>query len=361
LIQAKTRKIEERGADVVATNQHEEELQHNAELIRQALPLMAQHGVPATPRNYAVWYQYIAGGNPALSAQIDDMLRRNASFTPEINESLYAEYASECDVTQLLQIRQEVETIVVETGDTLSSTNNSTSRFGESLERFTEECKRNPSMQVLGDLLTSVLQETRDMQSTAEMMRRSFEDKSAEIKALQKELEEVRRQATRDSLTGLDNRSTFMNALEEAVERLADSGGELCVVLFDIDHFKRINDTYGHLVGDKVIRFVAELLRKNIKGKDTACRFGGEEFTLLLPDTPLLGARRLAENILKELAGSNLVRTGTREPLGKITLSAGVAICRGKENCTNLIERADQALYRSKHNGRNRVTVENDH
>jgi diguanylate cyclase len=106
---------------------------------------------------------------------------------------------------------------------------------------------------------------------------------------------------------------------------------------------------------------VAELLRKNIKGKDTACRFGGEEFALLLPETPLLGARQLAENILKELAGSNLVRTGTRESLGKITLSAGVARCRGQEDCSGLIDRADQALYRSKHDGRNRVTVENDH
>jgi diguanylate cyclase len=214
-------------------------------------------------------------------------------------------------------------------------------------------------MQVFGDLLNSVLHETRDMQSTAEMMRRSFEDKSAEIKALQKELEEVRRQATRDSLTGLANRATFTEALEAAIAQLADEDNELCVVLFDIDHFKRINDTYGHLVGDKVIRFVAELLRKNIKGKDTACRFGGEEFALLLPETPLLGGRQVADNIRKALAESNLVRTGTREPLGRITISAGVARCRGGEDCTTLIDRADQALYRSKHDGRNRVTVEN--
>jgi diguanylate cyclase len=351
----------EKEAEVLPTDQREEELQHNAELIRQALPLMAQHGVPATPRNYSIWYQYVAGGNPALSAQIDDMLRRAAPFSPEINESLYAEYASECDISHLLQIREEVETIVVETGDSLSSTKSSASQFGASLERFTEECLKNPSMQAFGDLLTSVLQETRDMQSTAEMMRRSFEDKSAEIKSLQKELEEVRRQATRDALTGLANRSTFMAALEEAIGQLAVGSGELCLVLFDIDHFKRVNDTYGHLVGDKVIRFVAELLRKNIKGKDTACRYGGEEFALLLPDTPLIGARQLAENIREELAGSKLVRTGTRESLGQITLSAGVARCRSDEECTNLIDRADQALYRSKHDGRNRVTVENDH
>jgi diguanylate cyclase len=355
----KSRKSEEREADVLPSNTQEEELQHSAELIRQALPLMAQHGVPATPRNYSIWYQYVAGANPALSAQIDDMLRRSASFTQEINESLYAEYATECDITHLLQIREEVETIVEETGHSLSSTKSSTSQYGESLQKFTDECQNNPSMQVFGDLLNSVLRETRDMQSTAEMMRRSFEDKSAEIKALQKELEEVRRQATRDSLTGLANRATFTEALEAAIAQLADEDDELCVVLFDIDHFKRINDTYGHLVGDKVIRFVAELLRKNIKGKDTACRFGGEEFALLLPETPLLGGRQVADNIRKALAESNLVRTGTREPLGRITISAGVARCRGGEDCTTLIDRADQALYRSKHDGRNRVTVEN--
>ncbi len=338
---------------------HETDLERNAELIRLVLPLMTQHGVPATPHNYTVWYQYVAGDNPALSAQIDDMMRRHAHFTPEINESLYAEYSSECDISHLLHIRQEVEQIVVETGDSLSSTEDHAKQFGKSLEKFTEACQQEPSIQSFSALLNSVLKETREMHSTAEMMRRSFEDKCAEIKTLQKELEEVRRQATLDSLTGLANRSTFMSALERTIREFAEGGKAFCLVMFDIDFFKRINDTYGHIVGDNVIRYIGDLLRRNIKGKDTACRYGGEEFALLLPDTPLVGAQRLAENIREGLAGSTLVRTGTREPLGRVTLSAGVVCYREEEDYLTLIDRADRALYRSKHNGRNLVTVEN--
>jgi diguanylate cyclase len=134
-------------------------------------------------------------------------------------------------------------------------------------------------------------------------------------------------------------------------------GAPPSLVMLDIDHFKSVNDTHGHLIGDRVIRFVAQVLEKNIKGKDTAARYGGEEFTVLLPETPATGAKSVAESIRKAVANAQLVRADNKKPLGQITISAGVATFAAGEDVMEFINRADQALYRSKNEGRNRVSV----
>jgi diguanylate cyclase len=127
--------------------------------------------------------------------------------------------------------------------------------------------------------------------------------------------------------------------------------------MLDIDHFKAVNDTHGHLIGDRVIRFVAQVMQKNTKGQDTAARYGGEEFTLLLPGTPSAGAKSVAETIRAAVSKAQLVRADNKKPLGQITISAGVATFRKGEDIMEFINRADQALYRAKKEGRNRVSL----
>jgi diguanylate cyclase len=125
----------------------------------------------------------------------------------------------------------------------------------------------------------------------------------------------------------------------------------------DIDFFKKVNDTYGHVFGDKVIRVVAQTLKDNVKGKDLAARYGGEEFVILLQDTPANGARILAERIRTAVENGRIRRAGNDESIAKITISLGVASYRAGESASDFIERADKALYESKIQGRNRVTV----
>jgi diguanylate cyclase len=336
------------------------DLEKNAELLRMVLPLMTRHSIPATPENYAVWYEYAAKSKPALMEEIDEAIKKKMPFSMEFNDRLYREHVAESDISNLLQIRQQVQRIIEEAGTSLTATGDSADRYGKSLESFSDSCAKSPSLKGLGNLLSTILLETRGMQETAQTMRRSFEDKSSEIQSLRKELEEVRRHATVDPLTGLENRGSLLVALEEAIEEAPNSRADLCIIMIDIDHFKRVNDSYGHLVGDKVISYVAGVLKKSIKGKDTACRFGGEEYLLLLPDTPFAGALKLAESIRRTVAEARLVRSGSREPLGQITISAGAARYQRGESPNELIERADQALYKSKNDGRNRVTAETD-
>ncbi|MBI5108197.1 MAG: GGDEF domain-containing protein, partial [Rhodocyclales bacterium] len=128
-------------------------------------------------------------------------------------------------------------------------------------------------------------------------------------------------------------------------------------LMADIDHFKQVNDTYGHVFGDKVLRAVAQILQDNVKGKDTAARYGGEEFIVLLPDTPLEGARQLAERIRGIVERCRIKRSGDQGAVANIMVSLGAASLRGGERATDFIARADAALYTSKTSGRNRVTV----
>jgi diguanylate cyclase (GGDEF)-like protein len=165
------------------------------------------------------------------------------------------------------------------------------------------------------------------------------------------EAERVQHQMARvDPLTGLANRRGF----EREVETLRQARGSLasCAVLFiDIDHFKSINDLHGHALGDQVLRTVAELIRKSIKGRDVAARLGGEEFVVLLTDTTIAGAWVVGEQLRDATAHCPLQRQNG-QPIDRVTMSIGVAMANVDEEVGTLVDRADAAMYRAKRNGR---------
>lgn len=327
-----------------------------ARILRLAIPLMAKHQVPTTPQNYALWYHYVQGDKPGLKERLDKLTDENETFDQELSDDIYQEYLSEYNIEQAERIRQEIQNAINEASIALHSTGTEASQFGEMLGRFDASCSSAESISDIHSLLSEVVTETRQMKSSMERMKQDFDAKSAEMDELRKELERVRQQASTDALTGMANRATFFDELRKTVENAEQQRQPFCVVMADIDHFKRVNDTFGHLVGDKVIRFVAETLKQSVKGQDTAARYGGEEFSLLLPNTSVNNAAILCNKIREHIASTNLVRTGTRESLGQITISAGVAQYRFGEEIMDFVQRADQALYVSKEGGRNRVS-----
>jgi diguanylate cyclase len=185
-----------------------------------------------------------------------------------------------------------------------------------------------------------------------------FSASVARIDHLKRKLAEARQAATSDALTGLANRRMFDAALAQAVRRSQTEGGALSLLLLDIDHFKRFNDTHGHLLGDSALRLVAGVLRSHIKGRDTAARYGGEEFAIILPGADLAGAVSVAEQIRQTLERRPVLNRSSGQRLGCITCSIGVAQYRPDEAIDALCARADRALYRAKDDGRNRVRTE---
>ncbi len=161
-----------------------------------------------------------------------------------------------------------------------------------------------------------------------------------------------------DHLTGLFNRRYMMDALDREVQRCIRNGGNMSLIMLDIDHFKMVNDTYGHLQGDVVLQMVATQLQKELRSYDCAARYGGEEFIAILPDSALKEALFVAERI--RMSVQALKFSGTLSPLN-ITSSLGVASfpATGVSTVDTFIKQADDALYRAKSNGRNRVEFHN--
>ncbi|MBK7996954.1 MAG: GGDEF domain-containing protein [Blastocatellia bacterium] len=162
-------------------------------------------------------------------------------------------------------------------------------------------------------------------------------------------------QATRDPLTGLSNRNYFRNELKKFVSLSARYNRALSVIMLDIDFFKKINDTYGHDVGDNVLKSVAEILMRHVRTHDVAARFGGEEFVMLLPETSLGGAVVVAERIRTAVENVDFNSAGCRH---NVTISIGVAEYLGDgTDVEEVIKKADEALYKAKSSGRNRVCM----
>ncbi|WP_434708887.1 diguanylate cyclase [Pseudomonas sp. R1-1] len=167
-------------------------------------------------------------------------------------------------------------------------------------------------------------------------------------------LEEQRQKALIDPLTGLPNRAAWSERLEHEIKQWQQHGNTLSLAMLDLDHFKRINDSYGHLAGDKVLKIIATVLRKRLRGSDFIARFGGEEFVLLLPATPPAVGAKLLEGLRAAIEACPFHFKGERVT---ITLSMGLASFRAGEHSDAVLKRADQALYRAKNAGRNRVEL----
>jgi diguanylate cyclase len=175
-----------------------------------------------------------------------------------------------------------------------------------------------------------------------------------EAKGFREHMEEQRQKALTDPLTGLPNRAGWTERLELEMARFQRYGGELLMAVMDIDHFKRINDNYGHLAGDKVLKIVASELSSRLRKTDFIARFGGEEFVLLIPSTPVDGGRQMVETLRAAVAACPF--HFKNEPV-TITLSAGLTAFAAGESADKVFERADQALYSAKRGGRDRIEV----
>ena len=189
------------------------------------------------------------------------------------------------------------------------------------------------------------------------MTQQRLKETTEKIKVLQEEFKQAKTESLIDFLTGVSNRKGFDETLAMTISKTSDT---LCLLIIDIDHFKKFNDVYGHSVGDTVLRFVAKNIKKSIRGNDYVARFGGEEFIVILPKTPLLGAMSVAESIRVSIAQLKLERKSKSEQIGTITVSIGAAQYRQCESKETLINRADQALYFAKKTGRNRVATESE-
>lgn len=207
----------------------------------------------------------------------------------------------------------------------------------------------------LNVVISFLLTKNAEMLKESADLKNRLEQSQKQVKDLHAKLTEALDMGMRDPLTDLGNRRRFDLALAQEVAEARRKGSKLTLVICDLDHFKSINDKFGHQVGDSILRLFATLLLNNLKGRDIAIRYGGEEFAIILPETDIEGAKNVTENIRRNLESSNWRVTTTHAAIGQVTASFGVAELEADDSVQKLIQKADRRLYLAKQGGRNRV------
>jgi diguanylate cyclase len=331
-------------------------MEQAAEYLRLALAFMGRHGIAPNPLNFSLCYDYVCGHNPALNAALDRAVS-GSGFTEITARDLYRQHVWDGEKQRLEDLRAELRKLIVETLTGVTQASDDAARSTHNLAAHSEKLERGPSLNELRSIVATMMSETRTIAHNGTALKHMLDETRQQVESLRDELESTRKQVAVDPLTGLKNRRAFESALHDATNRSAQQGEPLALLVIDIDRFKEVNDTFGHLAGDRVIRSVSTLLSANVKGKDTVARLGGEEFAVLLPDTPLPGAERVGEALRHAVEHSRLRRSNTGETIGHITVSVGVTAYLAGETHDDFIGRADKALYISKRAGRNRVSV----
>jgi diguanylate cyclase len=240
-------------------------------------------------------------------------------------------------------------------GRTLADAKRDQADYGRTLAGATEVfAKAEPPD--LTKVISTLTEATRLVQTQNSALERQLNASTSEVQRLKRNLDVVRRDAMTDALTGLANRKAWDEGIDKAVVEATRTGAPLTVAILDIDHFKRFNDTWGHQTGDQVIRYVASVLSRLCVAPRLAARYGGEEYAVAMPGDTAEATANLLDALRLEVASRSLKRRSTNEDLGTVTVSVGVAQHHRGETASALVERADFALYASKHAGRNRVT-----
>jgi diguanylate cyclase len=231
-------------------------------------------------------------------------------------------------------------------------------KFADTLAGADRRLARSDSYDTIHEIVLTLITDNRAMQAKVNVLSEKLEHSRLQVVRLRSSLTKAEEIGNRDGLTALANRRFFDHALAEEIAKARDLGGELCVALADIDHFKRINDKFGHVAGDMVLKLFAETLTASVRRQDKVARFGGEEFAILFPDSRLADATAAVNAILKQLENKQWAVASTGERVGAITASFGLARLLHDETGEDLVRRADAKLYEAKSGGRNRVVVD---
>jgi diguanylate cyclase len=321
---------------------------------------IGRHLLPVSPQNYEVWLTYMMHSSPDLKQAVDKLLSTGKPLNGEDMEQIYERFFSTTHLsTQVMETGSRIAHEIADALDALKKAGATTERYGATLNVAADSLQ---SASIDGDALKRLINvlasATTEMSKQNSNLSHKLATSSQEMEKLRTSLRQARAEALTDALTGIANRKLFDETLRLRKDEADAEKTELSLLLCDIDHFKSFNDTWGHQTGDQVIRFVASALAKFALPDHLVARYGGEEFAVIMPRTSLKEAGRIGDQIRSAIEAKRLVRRSTNETIGAVTVSFGGALYAPGESVGQIITRADECLYMSKRNGRNRVTLE---
>jgi len=324
----------------------------------EALERIDKESLAPTPDAYAVWYVYYSGRDPDITRAVDILVAKEKKVSQERCAELYGRFiGKESNEEFMKKAGDLMNETLLDMSSMMANVQSATTQYSGSLEDASKISSSASSPAEMQKVLQNMMAETQKILQENKALEEKLDKSSSSIQKLKNEMESVKKEAVTDGLTGLPNRKLFDMEIDRIMAEAREKNTKMCLLVMDIDHFKNFNDTYGHQVGDQVLRLVGKTLQQGVKGKDVAARYGGEEFCAILPETDKKAAFSVAESLRLAVANKEVINRSTGEKLGKITMSIGLAEYNRKEKVAELIERADTALYKAKHAGRNNVQI----
>lgn len=330
----------------------------NSDVLRRVLKLMTTHAEDYRPLTYAVWYEFVLQGDRQLCERLEQVVAGGIRLGSAETEELHARYL----VARRQQVVNQAHATILQALETMSSAigdaHQNTGRFAGQLRDFSAAGAQQPvEPQVFNQNVLLISQQARQSSEELARVQARLEESEAQVKRMSEDLEQIRSEVYIDALSGLFNRRRFDSALDSLVMHALAEHEPLSLLLIDIDHFKAVNDTHGHVFGDQVIRSVSQAIKASVKGRDVASRYGGDEFGVLLPETAGPGASTVAEYIRRVIERRRISDfAGEIDPVA-VTISVGLATLSRSDTAHDLLRRADKALYQAKKNGRNQVVA----
>ncbi|MYN01890.1 diguanylate cyclase [Pseudoduganella sp. DS3] len=291
-----------------------------------------------------------------ISGPLDQRALEEA--TRSLKDVIYKQSQLKHSITD---VKATVKNMMMTFIDRLGAVATSTGDFHEKIGGYSDKIRAARDIGELNQILDEVLKETRLVQSEAlkardNMMvaRQEVQDAEAKIHALEAKLQHLSELVREDQLTGSLNRRGLDDVFERETARADRRGTPLCIAVLDLDDFKKLNDTLGHIAGDNALKHLVKVVKETLRSMDVIARFGGEEFLILLPETTIEAAEATMTRLQRELTRHFFMHENEKV---LITFSAGVALRRPNENQTDLVKRADGAMYKAKKSGKNRVVV----
>lgn len=325
------------------------ELDRYRAILANVSAFLLEHAIEPLPDHYALAYRHRVAGEPGLGQKVAALIHDGHATMDAIRDN-DAGLSVALLATLVQQAQQQLEDVAAlarRSGDDARS-------YGQALQdNIAELAPTMATHPMLGSLVGLTRMMIEKTAAAEQQMRKS----ATQMETMRGSLDQAREQAETDALTGLFNRRAFERELGAACERSKINGTPLAVAFCDIDHFKLVNDTHGHDIGDRVLSFVGKVLVENVGKKGIVARHGGEEFVLLFDGMTPEDAFEIVDIARYDLARRNIIDRNAGEPIGSVTMSAGVAGMSLDTNISNMLRRADRALYRAKREGRNLVLL----
>lgn len=326
-------------------------------LINKIADFLIDQDLEVLPITLTVAYECVTGSAPRLAQLILERIEKGLPITLNWIEEQRSESTHDKNGEAMAVLMGRLEDSLDEFSKTTIGARNATNEYSSALRQHVDELE---GVGRAGVVITELAALTRAMMERSIAVETELACSERRAQALQASLEETRRMADMDHLTGLPNRRAFEHMLEREMHEARDAGESLCVAFVDIDHFKRVNDTHGHPAGDRVLKLVGETLNRIADARCFVARHGGEEFAVIWRNHTVDKAWQKLDAARAEIADRRLVNRANDTPLGRITFSGGIADVFAYPDKSAALKAADEALYLAKQSGRNRILMAGD-